>query len=271
MRLAQYFARIGFEGPARADPATLYRIHRAHAFSVPFENLGVQLQEGVSRDIEAIFEKIVLRRRGGWCYENNGLLAAALEAVGFQVERLSAAVWRDALGEAAIGNHLTLIVTVDGRRYLCDVGFGDGPIAPRSLVDGAFANGPLDARIETTGDGWRRFSCGDPGPGTAFDFRPGYYDDARMTQHHGYLRDDPQSPFVLAPVALRWRDGEHLALRGRRLTRRCAAGKSTALIEDERSYVATLRDLFGLDVPRAAELWPRILARDAELFSQQNN
>jgi N-hydroxyarylamine O-acetyltransferase len=271
MRLDQYLARIGYDGPVRADPVTLFRIHRAHALSVPFENFGVQLREGVTRDADAAFEKIVGRRRGGWCYENNGLMAAVLEEIGFRVERMTAAVGRDLRGDAVVGNHLTLFVTIDGRRYLCDVGFGDGPLEPRPLVDGAFANGPLDARIGTTSDGWRRYSCGDPGSATAFDFRPGFYDDARMAEQHGFLRDDSQSPFVLAPVAMRWRDGEHLALRGRRLTRRSAAGKSTEVIEEERSFVATLRDLFGLDIPEAANLWPRILARDAELFSERND
>lgn len=75
MDLRSYLDRIGFAGEAHADLETLRRLHRGHVETIPYENLDVQFGVPVDRTPEAAFEKLVYRKRGGWCYEMNGLLA----------------------------------------------------------------------------------------------------------------------------------------------------------------------------------------------------
>ena len=79
MELSAYLHRIGFDGRVRPDLATLRAIHRAHQYAIPFENLDVQLHRPVVLDVEANYDKIVHQRRGGWCYEMNGVMGWALK------------------------------------------------------------------------------------------------------------------------------------------------------------------------------------------------
>src|SRR5437588_8928831 len=92
MNIPTYLDRINYRGPLNADAETLRQLHVAHLRSVPFENLSIQAHEIISLDDESLFEKIVARRRGGFCYELNGLFAALLRGIGFEVAMLSAEV-----------------------------------------------------------------------------------------------------------------------------------------------------------------------------------
>src|SRR5262245_34213020 len=122
MKLAAYLDRIRFEGPVRPDLDTLRRVHLAHRLAVPFEDLDGQLLRPLTTSFPQAFDKIVTRRRGGWCYEQNGVLGWALQEMGFDVQRLSAGVMREKLGDAQLGNHLCVLVMLD-QPYLADVGF----------------------------------------------------------------------------------------------------------------------------------------------------
>src|ERR1051325_3885187 len=118
-----YLRRINYHGPTNPSPTTLRALHVAHLRSVPFENLSIQAAEPIVLNDEALFEKIVGRRRGGFCYEANGLFAALLRALGFKVSMLSAGV---ADAEGVFGppfDHMALMVSLE-RRWLLDVGFG---------------------------------------------------------------------------------------------------------------------------------------------------
>src|SRR4029078_11594867 len=98
---------------ARADLATLRAVHRQHLERIPYENLDVQFGRRLSIEIETIFEKIVSRGRGGWCYEMNGLLGWALEEIGFKVTRMAGGVMRATLGDGNLRNTLVLRVGLD--------------------------------------------------------------------------------------------------------------------------------------------------------------
>ncbi|MGB1778531.1 MAG: arylamine N-acetyltransferase family protein, partial [Longimicrobiales bacterium] len=87
MDLHSYLDRIGFVGTARPDLDTLKAVHHRHLLGVTYENLSVQLGERVGLDPAESYVKIVEGGRGGWCYEMNGLLAWALEEIGFDVMR----------------------------------------------------------------------------------------------------------------------------------------------------------------------------------------
>ena len=264
MDLRAYLTRVGFAGEPRPDLETLRRLHRAHVENIPFENLDVALGRAVSRDPAAIFDKLVRRGRGGWCYEMNGLFAAVLETIGFDVVRMAGGVMRATLGDTALGNHLVLAAQLD-RRYLVDVGFGNGLAEPMPVVDGSGTQGPLTFRIEDLGAGWWRFHD-DPRSGSSFDFELQRGDERLLDQRCAWLQSNAESPFVLnATVQRRFAD-KHAALRGRRLTWTYADRVETRDVVDADDYARTLEREFGLNFPEARALWSKVEARHRQLF-----
>lgn len=130
-----YLARVGHEGEVKPDFDTLRALHRAHVASIPFENLEMMLGRPVPLDLAAVQDKLVRRRRGGYCYEHNLLFAAALERIGFAVTGLGARVRVGASWRRAV-THMLLKVEADGRPWHCDVGFGGlGLLEPIPLGD----------------------------------------------------------------------------------------------------------------------------------------
>src|SRR6267142_3850477 len=124
-----YLKRINYTGPLAVSAETLRLLQVAHLRTVPFENLSIHSGEPILLNDEALFEKIVRRRRGGFCYELNGLFAALLRGLGFEVAMLSAQV---ANSEGVFGpdfDHMTLVVTLR-ETWLVDVGFGDSFLEP---------------------------------------------------------------------------------------------------------------------------------------------
>lgn len=127
MNTSAYLARIGVVPPIQPSTESLRQLQIAHLMSVPFENLDIHLGREIVLDERAFFEKVVERRRGGFCYELNGLFAALLHHLGFSVSLLSARVAKAAGGFGPEYDHLTLLVEFSGKepRRLVDVGFGD--------------------------------------------------------------------------------------------------------------------------------------------------
>ena len=153
--LGRYLERIGHGWHVRPKLPTLRSLHRAHVTAIPFENLDVQLGEVPSLEPEAIFAKLVERRRGGWCYEMNGLFGAALQGIGFEVKRVSCGVMRQDGGEERMGTHLALLVECDGQ-WLCDVGFGGSLLEPLRLAAGERQDAIYAISLGQTADGhWR--------------------------------------------------------------------------------------------------------------------
>ncbi len=126
-----YLRRIGFDGTIAIDHATLTALQLAHLTTVPFENLDVVAGTPVRTTLDWSIDKVVNRGRGGWCFEVNGAFSALLDALGFEVRLLGAAVLLD--GPNKIIDHLTLEVTLD-RPHLVDVGFGESFIQPLDLT-----------------------------------------------------------------------------------------------------------------------------------------
>ncbi len=134
---AAYLARIGYAGPTAPTLATLRALHHAQMLAVPFENLDIGLGRPIVPDEGALFAKIVGQRRGGFCYELNGLFAAPLRTLGFRVTLLSASVRANPTTEAPVFDqdydHLCLRVDLD-EPWLVDVGFGDSFLHPIRLA-----------------------------------------------------------------------------------------------------------------------------------------
>ncbi|GAA2614595.1 arylamine N-acetyltransferase [Actinomadura fulvescens] len=219
--LDAYLARIGFDGDRAPTPATLRALHRGHTTSIPFENLEIILGRPILLDLETLQDKLVRRRRGGYCYEHTTLFAAVLERLGFGLTALSARVTLGADGIRP-ATHAVLRVTAPGddRVWLCDVGFGGGPLEPIEFADGT----------EVVQDGWRfrlerRTGALDTGLWVlhqygaegwvdrhTFTLNPQYALDYVVGSH--YVSTSPRSPFTARPFAQRFSAEVHHVLDG---------------------------------------------------------
>ena len=167
-QLRTYLARLGIGRIEAPSLPFLTRLQRRHLLRVPFENLDIFWGNPIPLDVQRAWSKVVEQRRGGFCYELNGLFAAALTALGFRVSLLSARVWRKA--ERAWGpqyDHLALLVHLE-QPYLVDVGFGDSFRSPMPLTAGV--------RSDVSG---------------AYRLVPGEWADERVLQYssgHGHWR-----------------------------------------------------------------------------------
>ncbi|XP_064527023.1 arylamine N-acetyltransferase, pineal gland isozyme NAT-3 [Pseudopipra pipra] len=126
MDIKEYFARISYRGSHnKPDLGTMSDIFQHHIQAVPFENLSIHCGETIELDLEATYNKIVRKKRGGWCMENNYLLSWVLKTLGYDVTLLGAKVFvpeHDAYPEEI--DHLLLKVVLDGKSYIVDGGFG---------------------------------------------------------------------------------------------------------------------------------------------------
>ena len=130
-----YLRRIGLSTPTRVSAKGLDTLHRAQAFSIPFENFDILLGRGINLDKDAVFNKLVNHRRGGYCFELNGLFLRALIHFGFTARPLLARV--HIRGMITGRSHQLSLVTIDGEDWLADVGFGgNGMVAPLPLETG---------------------------------------------------------------------------------------------------------------------------------------
>jgi N-hydroxyarylamine O-acetyltransferase len=132
--MERYLARIGWRGELRADAGTLAGLLHAHMTSIPFENLDVLLGRPVRLDLDALQDKLVEARRGGYCYEHSTLFAAVLERVGFAVHTHSARVIMMTPKASAPRTHMLLSVDLPDGRVVVDPGFGGlAPLVPLPL------------------------------------------------------------------------------------------------------------------------------------------
>src|SRR5271169_327828 len=129
MDVQAYLQRIEYDGPRRPSAACLRALHRQHLFTVPFENLDIPLGNPIVLDLAHLFDKIVVRRRGGFCYELNGLFGELLTAMGFKVQMLAARVHRDDGPFGPEFDHMLLKVELE-EPWLADVGFGESFVNP---------------------------------------------------------------------------------------------------------------------------------------------
>ena len=251
--LDAYLSRIGYTAPLRVDLETLRALHRAHLVSVPYENLDVQLGRPLTTDPAAAFDKVVNRRRGGWCYEMKGAFGHALQLAGFEVTRLAGAGDQPAI-------HLALSVTLYRETWVCDVGFGDGPIEPYRLADGPFA----DRRVRVPAGVARGRGVGGSTNhrfGAAKGFTAKAPDEAALAATCQWLQTDPSSTFVQHTTVFRRGTRGYASLIDRTLRTITPEGVTAELVESADAYVATLKDRFGLDLPEAATLWPALCER----------
>jgi N-hydroxyarylamine O-acetyltransferase len=249
MEVKAYLERIGYRGPLAPTADTLRRLHVAHLLTVPFENLSIHAGERIVLDDVSLFDKLVTRRRGGFCYELNGLFAALLRELGFQVEMLSARV---ANREGVFGpefDHMALLVKLE-EHWLADVGFGDSFVEPLLVDERAEqTQGTRAFRIEEDDDRLvllRRDADGAWEAQYRFGLEPhAYADYAEMCRFH---QTSPESHFTRQRVCSRLTEDGRLTLSGLRLINTVGGERLERELADEEEYAAALNEHFGISL-----------------------
>ena len=157
-----YLERIGYTGPVEPTLAVLDELVYAHLTHVPFENLGPCV-DGILPElgIPALFEAVVVKRQGGYCFELNALFTALLRAIGFECMAVATRGGQN-YPHPGMPLHRGTIVTVEGARHWVDVGYGKGcPLYSVPVDSGEVRCTPSgDYRIERVADGWLVLYCG---------------------------------------------------------------------------------------------------------------
>jgi N-hydroxyarylamine O-acetyltransferase len=190
-----------------------------------------------------------------------------LETLGFEVRYLSGAVGRAARGWRAEGNHLVLLVTLD-RRWIVDVGFGDGFLTPLLLEPGTYRQDFFVYRVTRDGPRWRVHNH-EFGGADGFDFTLTARSLDGFTSQCRELQTSPESSFVKTTVCERFTTRGLVMLRGATLREVTAAGVATRVLDDAADYARVLHERFGLAIPEAGELWPDVWRRHLAWTAQQ--
>ncbi len=266
MNLSAYLQRIGFTGVPDVSLRTLQQIVLRHICSIPFENLDVLLNRGISLDDDAIEQKLVHNRRGGYCFEQNGLLLRALQAIGFSASPLSARVRLQAPRDfVPPRTHLWVRVDLDGVPWMVDCGIGAlAPTAPIRLD-------LLDVEQPSIHEP-RRIVRGDGFPS------PHYFHQAKLGEDWADVNEftleempridreignwwtstNPNSKFRQnLMVALARPDGTRLSILNREFTQRHGAEILERFeIADGDQLLNVLNDRFGLSFPSGTKFGP---------------
>lgn len=252
MHIDAYLKRIGYAGPTEPTAETLRALQRAHMMAVPFENLDIPMGYPITVSVERFYDKIVRRRRGGFCYELNGLFSWLLGQLGFDVTLLSARVFS---AEGKLGpefDHLTLLVRLE-ERLIADVGFGDFALQPL----------PLDSEepVRQHGDSLRLSRSGDLRSferrrGAAPDWEPRYLfslTPRRLEEYSEmcqYQQTSPESTFTKKTVCSLATPEGRITLTHDRLIMTADGERQEREIAGEAEYRALLREHFGVELDR---------------------
>ncbi len=251
--LDAYLERIGHRGPVEPTVDCLEAIHLAHVTRIPFENLDILLGRPIRLDLDSVQAKLVRDGRGGYCFEQNALFAAALDAIGFAVTRLAARVHGGTGGRT----HMVLRVDAGGVSWLADVGFGGGsilrpiPLEPDVVVDQFGWQFRLaDAEGETTLQAHRPEGWVDS---YAFTLEPQLPIDYEIANH--YTSTHPDSPFTRTLTVQNSSPEQSLILRDRTLFELTPSGETETSVAEE-DLLSVLAERFGLVFPEGTRFVP---------------
>lgn len=253
--LAGYFDRVNYRGPVEPTFEVLQGLMTAHTRTIPFENLDPLMGVPVG-DLgpDALFDKLVGRRRGGYCYEQNGLMGYVLAELGFRVRRLAGRVVWMLAPDAPVPamTHTALAVTFPGSQgsYLVDVGFGGQTLtSPIRFETGTVQQTTHEPyRLHDRGDGlvlqaqirgqWQ----------SLYEFTTETRPQIDLTVGSWYVSTNPDSHFVTGLVAAIVTDDARINLSGRNLAIHRAGGTEKIVLDDTAAVLDTLTDRFGIDI-----------------------
>jgi len=248
-----YFKRIGFSGERSATLETLKQIHKFHPQAIPFENLNPFLRIPVSLDIHDLYRKLVLSKRGGYCFEHNLLLMEVLRALGFKVKGLAARVlWNQPQGAITARGHMLLLVSIGSVDYITDVGFGGMTLtAPLQLkVDEQQQTPHEDFKITPLGSDYvlQAKVQGDWRMIYSFSLQENFQIDYEVTSW--YLSNFPSSHFITGVIAALAFDGGRYALRNTDFSVHYLDGRhERKSVQSVDTLIELLTNTFRIDVP----------------------
>jgi N-hydroxyarylamine O-acetyltransferase len=252
MDVATYLTRIDYNKPVKPDAQTLYGLQTTHMRHVPFENLDIGLKRPICLDEQYLWNKIVINKRGGFCYELNGLFAWLLKQIGFDVTYLNARVY-DREGKLGIEfDHLALLVQVPERseRWLADVGFGDSFIHPlRFEENGEQIQGLRAYRLEEIPEGfvvWQRNYEGTWERQYFFDLQPHTFPDEYEAACL-YHQTSPESSFTRWSIITRTTEDGRVSLEDGRLIM-TKSGQRTDRPVSEDEYKRLLKEYYEVEL-----------------------
>jgi len=247
-----YLERIQFSLPLKPDAETLHGLQLAHMLAVPFENLDIGLKLPIRLDKQSLWEKIVVQRRGGFCYEVNGLFAWLLEETGFDVTYLNARDYHPDDGTFGIDfDHLTLLVRIpnEPKSWLVDVGWGDTFTRPLDLNEADWQQDGLRAyRLEPFQDGYQllqRDYQGEIERQYYFDLVPRIFPDEYEATCL-YHQTSPESIFTRRRIISRLTQDGRVSLDSSRLIVTKNGERSERPFENEEEFHSLLKQYFDI-------------------------
>ena len=256
MDISAYLQRIHYQGSLKPTLQTLRALHEAHLLAVPFENLSIHLGQPIHLQEEALYEKIVHRRRGGFCYELNGLLAWLLRQLDFQVSLLSAEVANDGEGFSPAFDHLALAIhQLDGTDWLADVGFGASFRRPLGLepeqeqedVDGQVYRLVREDEGEKTAHAyWIMQQRGESGWEAQYRFTLQPYALSDFTARCSYQQTSPQSHFTQKRICSLATQQGRITLSDWQFITTSQGARTEQILTSQEEYSAALVNHFGI-------------------------
>ena len=250
MDIKKYFDRVKFSGTARPDFETLKQLHIQHLLNIPFENLDIHLGRRIILEPKLLFDKIVEKKRGGFCYEMNGLFYEVLSAIGFKAKRVSARVF-DKPEPGPEFDHMAIIVNINGEEWLADVGFGDSFLEPLrfelDLEQLQFGRKYKIVKLDTENYKLVCLIEGKPFSNMyRFSLIPRELKDyAGMCEFH---QDSPDSHFTRNKIcSLAGTDGR-VSLSGEKLIETKNGVKTETALKNNEDFNAKLNEFFGMEL-----------------------
>lgn len=260
--LEPYFDRIDYHGSREPTLQVLHALTRAHAQSIPFENIDAFLGRPIRLDLESVFHKLVVSSRGGYCFEQNGLFMHVLTRLGFHVRPLRAAV-RLGVTDRSLDvkhTHLLLEVRIDGETWLTDVGVGAASLtAALRLAADIEQTTPHDLRrLDRGNDRWYHQIRHGEAWVDVYEFDGSLMPLPDRVVANWYTSTCPDSKFRLNLFAARaLPDGGRASLQNRVLTLRQADGTAdTRILLDPDQLPDTLRKYFGIRLAEGTRIDP---------------
>jgi arylamine N-acetyltransferase len=255
-----YFDRINYRGAAEPNLEVLQDLMTAHTRSIPFENLDPLMGVPVA-DLspKALTDKLVHRRRGGYCYEQNGLMGYVLAEIGFRVRRLAGRVIWMLPPDAPLGaqTHTVLAVTFPGSQgpYLVDVGFGGQTLTSpiRFETGNAQPTTHEPYRLNDRGDGLLLHALVRDEWQPLYVFGTHTVPQVDLDVGSWFVSTHPQSIFVTGLMVALTTDDARYNLAGRNLTIHRADGSEKIRLDDAAAVLGVLSERFGIDVAGIGE------------------
>jgi N-hydroxyarylamine O-acetyltransferase len=261
--LEAYLQRIRFSGSTDVSLDTLARLHRAHFHTIPFENFDILLGRGIDLDPQAVFNKLVRKKRGGYCFELNGLFLHALLALGFKARALLARV--HLTGTPSGRGHQLELVSIDGMDWLVDVGFGmNSPSGPIPMEWGWSATmGGRTIRLKDGGHFGSMLQTLEKGEWkNLYSFDLGYVLPADIAYGNHYTSTHPDTFFTYSRVAGLPSPEGGITLLDQKLKISTNNGEEVQTLPDSPAYLDALKKHFSIEIDASYDDLKPLISKD---------